>query len=73
MTTSREVHYRRYLLACEPRSLPDGRFGAQIAITLENGRLVIEKRFPALEIFSDERDAIEYAKRWGRAWVDENE
>jgi hypothetical protein len=70
MPAPREVSYLGYLFICEPMVLDDGRFGAQILIRSNNGILITENRFPSLEDFSNEHDAIEYAKRWGKAWVD---
>ena len=67
------LHYQGYLLNCDPMPLMDGRFGAQIVITSKRGEIVIEKLFPSLEAFSNRYDAIEYARRWGKAWVDDNE
>lgn len=73
MSVRRELHYQGYLLKCGPMVLADGRFGAHVAITLQTVNSVIEKGYPSLEAFADEDDAIEYAKRWGKAWIDDNE
>ncbi|KVD57296.1 hypothetical protein WI87_18825 [Burkholderia ubonensis] len=62
-----------YLMHCDPMPFADGRFGAQVVITTgHDGSAVVERRFPALGEFDTEEEAVEYARQWGRTWIDDN-
>lgn len=73
MAVLKKIHYQGYVFECAPIPLADGRFSARIAIVSHRGKTVIECQLPALAAFGVEDAAIEYAKRWGKAWVDDNE
>lgn len=62
-----------YLLDCDPMPMADGRFGAQVVITTgHDGAVISSRRYPSLEYFKTEAEAVEYAKEWGKAWIREN-
>lgn len=62
-----------YLLHCDPMPMADGRFGSQvIVISGHDGAEIVERRFPALDYFATEADAVEHAKAWGIAWIKDN-
>lgn len=62
-----------YLLHCDPMPMADGRFGAQvIVISGHDGPALVERRFPALEYFDTEDEAVQYARDWAKAWISEN-
>jgi hypothetical protein len=59
-----------YLLHCDPMPMADGRFGSQVVIIRgHDGSSVIERRFPALDYFATEVEAVEHAKAWGIDWI----
>jgi hypothetical protein len=62
-----------YLLHCDPMPMADGRFGAQAIVSNgHNGPALIERRFPALEYFTTEDEAVAYAREWALNWIREN-
>jgi hypothetical protein len=72
MPSNPKASYKGYLFDCEPMPLTDGRFGAQIIISKDGvWEPVTSKRFPALENFPTEDEAIEFSKQWGKQWVDD--
>ncbi len=72
MTTKHGVKYRGFTLHCDPMQLADGRFSAQVVIGNEEGDTQIDRRFPALDDFPTEAEAVQYAKAWGIQWVDDH-
>jgi hypothetical protein len=59
-----------YLMHCDPMPMADGRFGAQVVIIKgHDGPVVIERRFPALDYFDTEAEAVEHARQWGGGWI----
>lgn len=63
--------YRACVLACDPMPMADGRFGAQVVIYDHRGAEVQTRRFPALEYFAEEKDAVEHAYKVGKQIVDD--
>jgi hypothetical protein len=74
MATKYGFKVGQYLLHCDPMPMPmaDGRFGAQVVIYSEEGTETVARRFPALEEFATEKEAVEHARAWGHAWVKDN-
>ena len=71
MTTKHGFRYKQYLLHCDPMPMADGRFGAQVTIASEEGNHHVDRRFPSLDEFDTEGEAVAYAKAWGIRWVDD--
>ena len=71
MTTKHGFKYGRYLLRCDPMPMADGRFGAQVVVTSEEGNDHVERPFPSLGEFNTEADAVAHARAWGVRWVDD--
>jgi hypothetical protein len=70
-----KVHHNgtEYLMHCDPMPMADGRFGAQVVIISgHDGPELIERRFPALDEFDTEEEAVEHSRKWGRAWIADN-
>ncbi len=72
MTTNHGFKYKDFLLDCDPMPMSDGRFGSQVTVRSVGGPIAIERRFPALDYFLTEQEAVDHAKYWGISWVDEN-
>ncbi len=72
MTTRYGFKYKDYLLECDPMPMADGRYGSQVTVRGADGSEAIERRFPALDYFSTELEAVEHAKYWGKSWVDDH-
>lgn len=70
MTTQYGFNYRGYRLHCDPMPMTDGRFGAQVMIASEEGNQHVERKFPSLDEFDSEAEAVDCAKAWGIRWVD---
>jgi hypothetical protein len=65
-----EFNGTEYLLHCEPMTMADGRFGSQVTVTSgHDGAQITERRFPALDYFPTEGEAVEHAKVWGLNWI----
>ena len=59
-----------YVLCCEPMDLADGRFGAQIVITLGlDGGEIMDRRFPFFPGFRTKAEAVEFARVFGINWI----
>lgn len=72
MATKHGYRVGKYELHCDPMPMADGRFGAQVVIyTNEVGKLV-ERRFPALDYFDTEAEAVAHARGWGERWIEDN-
>ena len=70
MTTKHGFTYRGFRLLCDPMPMADGRFGAQVVVTIEEGAQHVERPFPSLDYFRTEAEAVAYARAWGQRWVD---
>jgi hypothetical protein len=62
--------YRGYTLDCEPVRRSDACFIAQVVISREAGEALDEYSFPNLCIRNSAPSAAQFAKDWGRQWVD---
>jgi hypothetical protein len=69
MATKYGYKIGNYLLHCDPMPMADGRFGAQVVIYSQEGTETVARRFPALQEFATEAEAVEHARAWGAAWV----
>jgi hypothetical protein len=72
MTIKHGFKYRGFTLGCDPMPLADGRFSAQVVIGREEGGQHVDRSFPALPEFPTEAEAVQYAKEWGKRWVDDH-
>ena len=66
-----KFNYRGFQLHCGPMPMRDGRYGAQVIISNNEGDQHIDRKFSTLEYFSTEAEAISYAKDYGMRWIDE--
>lgn len=64
------IKYRGYTLDCEPVRWNDTCFIAQVTISREAGEDLDEFSFPNLCIRETAPSAAQFAKAWGREWVD---
>lgn len=64
------IKYRGYTLDCEPVRWSDECFIAQVVISREAGAALDEYSFPNLCIRNSAPSAAQFAKDWGRQWVD---
>lgn len=64
------IKYRGYTLDCEPVRWNDDCYIAQVTISREAGEGLDEYEFPNLCIRNSAPSAAQYAKAWGRQWVD---
>lgn len=71
MTTKHGFTYRNFRLLCDPMPMASGQFGAQVVIENEDGDSTMARRFPALDYFRTEQEAVEHARAWGERWVDD--
>lgn len=71
MTTKHGFNHLGYRLNCDPMPMADGRFGAQVTIESEEENQHIDRRYPSLEVFDSEAEAVDFAKVWGIRWVDD--
>jgi hypothetical protein len=63
------LSYKGYAVAPEAARQPNGLFAANLTIENTQG----EKRaysFSAIDYFFDEENALAYASRWARVWID---
>ena len=72
MATKHGFKYRGFTLHCDSMQLADGRFSAQVVIGNEEGDTHVDRRFPSLDEFHTEAEAVQYAREWGTRWVDDH-
>lgn len=71
MTIRYGFNYKGFKLACDPMPMANGNFGAQVVIYSDIGEETITRRYPALEYFSTEKDAVGHGHAVGKWIVDE--
>jgi len=64
------IKYRGSTLDCEPVMWSEGCFIAQVIISREAGEHMDEYSFPNLCVSDSAPSAAQFAKAWGREWID---
>jgi hypothetical protein len=66
--------YRGFLLSCDAARIAPGRFQAHVVIARRDDlHIVVSRFFPVQHAFVNEAEAVEHARAWGTAWIDEND
>lgn len=73
MATDHSFKYRGHHLHCGPLAMADGRFGAQVVVAEESGDVALDHRFPVLDCFLTEAEAVAHGRAVGERFVDEKQ
>ena len=65
--------YKGYEVAPTAQRLPNGLFAANLTIGKTAANQEQAYSFDALDYFFDEENALAYAFRWGRMWIDHHQ
>ncbi|MEW9583714.1 transcriptional regulator [Paraburkholderia sp. DGU8] len=67
------MRYKGYEVAPAAQLLPNGMFAANLTIEKTSANNGKAYSFDALDYFFDEENALAYACRWARVWVDNHQ
>jgi hypothetical protein len=67
---NRHIRYKGYKVAPVAQRLPNGLFAANLTIEETSPLQGHAYSFDALDYFFDEENALAYAFRWARMWID---
>jgi len=62
--------YKGYLVCAAATPLHNGLYAANLLIEKISAAQAPASQFPELDYFFEEAQAVAYATRWGRMWID---
>jgi len=67
---TQQSQYKGYLVHAAATPLHNGLYAATLQIEKPAEACASTARFPELDYFFEEEQALAYATRWGRLWID---